>query len=292
MPQIKYQKTKSLKIKPNDRSSDFVTPNFIYGCAGGCRNSYCYVMRYNYDYLYINENTTEILNIISHHAKGLAFPKPSNQVDPIYWTYDIGCSTDISLHWKHYDWLKVFDFFKQHPHIKATFATKYVNKQLLTFDAQKKIRIRFSLMPQAISHILEPKTSLIEERIKAICAFIEAGYEVHINFSPIVVYENWLHDYQLLFEQINDQVRADFKLHVKAECIFLTHNPWQHDRNLSNNRQQVEDYLWQPAFQEAKTSQYGSEALRYKIRLKTRYVKEWLNLHERYIAWNKVRYIF
>lgn len=292
MPQIKYQKTKSLKIKPNDRSSDFVTPNFIYGCAGGCRNSYCYVMRYNYDYLYINENVDEILTVINQHAKSLTFPKLSNQVDPVYWTYDIGCSTDISLHWKHYDWLKVFAFFKQHPHIKATFATKYVNKQLLSFNAENKIRIRFSLMPQAISHVLEPKTSMIEERINAIRIFIEAGYEVHINFSPIVVYDNWLHDYQALFELINDRTPIDLRPYIKAECIFLTHNPWQHERNLQNNRQQVEDYLWQPAAQEAKTSQYGSEALRYKIRLKTRYIKEWLALHEQYVSWNKVRYIF
>src|SRR5689334_22512576 len=115
MPQIKHQQTKSLTIKPNSRSSDFVTPNFIYGCAGGCRNSYCYVMRYNYDYIYINDNIEKILSLIEQHADSLEFPKCPNQIDPIYWVYDIGCSTDISLHWKHYDWQRVFDLFKAHP---------------------------------------------------------------------------------------------------------------------------------------------------------------------------------
>ncbi len=50
------QNTKTLHVRPNGRSADYITPNFIYGCAGGCRNSYCYVMRHNYETLYINEN--------------------------------------------------------------------------------------------------------------------------------------------------------------------------------------------------------------------------------------------
>ena len=137
MPKLKHQKTKTLAIKANDRSSDFVTPNFIYGCLGGCRNSYCYVMRYNYDTVFINDNREQILEKLGVHLDTLAFPKPPNQVDSHYWTYDIGCSTDISLHWKHYDWQRVFAFFKQHPRAKATFATKYVNRDMLAYDPQK-----------------------------------------------------------------------------------------------------------------------------------------------------------
>lgn len=45
MFEIKHQKTKTLKIKPNGRSSDFVSPHFILGCNGGC-NSYCYTNRF------------------------------------------------------------------------------------------------------------------------------------------------------------------------------------------------------------------------------------------------------
>ncbi|BBJ31691.1 hypothetical protein RAS_08000 [Rickettsia asiatica] len=71
-------------------------------------------------------------------------------------------------------------------------ATKYVNPKLLNFNPESKIRIRFSLMPVRMSEILEPKTSTIIERIKAVNIFIEAGYEVHLNFSPIIAYEGWL----------------------------------------------------------------------------------------------------
>lgn len=292
MPKLKHQKTKTLTIKANDRSSDFVTPNFIYGCLGGCRNSYCYVMRYNFDTVFINDNREEILAKLDEHLNTLPFPKPANQVDPLYWTYDIGCSTDISLHWKHYDWRQVFDFFKHHPCAKATFATKYVNKAMLDYSAEKKIRMRFSLMPQALSSRIEPNTSSIEERVEAISLFAEAGYEVHLNFSPIVVYEGWLEDYRQLFEQIAAAVPVSLREEVAAECIFLTHNEWQHQRNLAQGFADSESLLWQPEQQEGKRSQYGSEAVRYKAGLKRSYINDWLAIHTAVIPWNTIRYIF
>jgi spore photoproduct lyase len=293
MPELKHQQTKTLQIKPNGRSSDFVTPNFIYGCAGGCRNSYCYVMRYNYDTVFINDNSAQILAAIAAHADTLAFPKPNNQVDPTFWTYDIGCATDISLHWKHYDWRLVFDFFCQHPKIKATFATKYVNKQLLEYSPQQgKIRIRFSLMPQKLSSILEPKTTPIAIRIAAITEFAAAGYEVHVNFSPIVVYENWLADYRELFDELDTAVPAQLKPTIKAECIFLTHNAWQHERNLAQGLHESENILWQPYYQEQKRSEYGSEAVRYHHHLKANFIQQWRKLQQACIPWNDIRYIF
>lgn len=289
---LKHQRTKTLTIKANDRSSDFVTPNFIYGCLGGCRNSYCYVMRYNYDTVFINDNQQEILGKLARHVETLAFPKPPSQVDATYWTYDIGCSTDISLHWKHYNWPAVFDFFKNHPKAKATFATKYVRPEMLEYNPYKKVRVRFSIMPQRISSLVEPKTAKIEERIAAIRDFSEAGYEVHLNFSPIVVYEGWLDDYRQLFEQVALAVPGSMREEVAAECIFLTHNPWQHQRNLEKGLQESEALLWQPHMQEEKTSQYGSQAVRYKASLKRDFIREWTALHDQIIPWNNIRYIF
>lgn len=147
-------------------------------------------------------------------------------------------------------------------------------------------------MPQTISSILEPHTSLIEERIKAIADFKAAGYDVHLNFSPIVVYENWLSDYSLLFSAIDRLVPESIKLDIKAEGIFLTHNQWQHERNLANGRENVEQLIWQPHQQEEKLSTYGSEALRYRYKLKEQYIRDWQELHNRIIPWNQIRYIF
>lgn len=291
MVKIINQSTKTLRIRPNGRSADYITPNFIYGCLGGCRNSYCYVMRYNYNSIYVNENIDQILTAIDKHVNALP-PKIANQTDDKYWTYDIGCSTDVSLHFKHTDWLKVFNFFIHHKQAKATFATKYVNEKMLELDPQGKIRIRFSLMPQSKSSILEPKTSLIIDRIKAINMFSKAGYDVHINFSPIVAYRGWLEEYEEVFTLLNENIKDEYKQNVKAECIFLTHNKEQHERNLLANKAESESLIWQPSLQEDKISEYGGEAVRYKRGVKGDFIKRWTALHNKMIYWNTIRYIF
>ncbi|RYE12316.1 MAG: lyase [Rickettsiales bacterium] len=291
MIQRKIQKTKTLNIRPNGRSADYITPNFIYGCAGGCRNSYCYVMRHNSNFLYINENIDQILDKIENHIDNLP-PKIANQTDDKYWTYDIGCSTDVCLHFKQTDWLKIFNFFRDNPKAKATFATKYVNFKLLDFNPDKKIRIRFSLMPANISNILEAKTSPIIDRIKAVNTFIEGGYEVHLNFSPIVVYQGWLDDYTNLFRDLNHYIKDEYKSSVKAECIFLTHNEQQHKRNIISGNSIGEALIWTPEIQEDKISQYGGNAVRYKNKIKNNFINLWQSIHNEVIPWNDIRYIF
>jgi len=157
----------------------------------------------------------------------------------------------------------------------GSFATKYVNEKLIEYNPQGKIRIRFSLMPQIMADKLEPNTSKIIDRIKAINAFIDAGYDVHINFSPVIVAGNWLEEYENLFHMVNDYV--DYKDVVKAEVIFLTHNENKHKYNLTNDIPGEDEYLWVPTIQESKISQYGGKNIRYKHDFKAQYIK-WLLL--------------
>jgi hypothetical protein len=57
-----------------------------------------------------------------------------------------------NLHWNDYDWIYVFDYFKKHPKLAATFATKWVNTKLLDYVPENKIRVRMSLMPENESY--------------------------------------------------------------------------------------------------------------------------------------------
>jgi len=273
---------KSLKIKTSGRSTDYLTPSFIFGCGFNC--SYCYCKRHVHSGLTAATNVEEILTEVDHHAWFADVEKP-NQTHEEYVTYDIGCNTDVALHYKHLEWDKVFDFFKQHPRAMGSFATKYVNEKLLDYDPEGKMRIRFSLMPQKYADVLEPNTSSIVERINAISKFQDAGWDVHVNFSPVVVTNEWLDEYKGLFEllPVNEK--------VKAEVIFLTHNLGRHIFNLKNNPE-GEDLLWRPEIQENKVSQYGGENIRYKRDLKAHYIKQWTQLHDEIIPWNTIRYIF
>lgn len=181
--------------------------------------------------------------------------------------------------------------FRKHPRAMASFATKYVNHDLLEFNPEGKVRIRMSLMPQMLSTVLEPNTSSIYTRIQAINWFKEAGYDVHINFSPVVVYKEWLRDYNDLFLMVRDMVDPAYHNSVFAEVIFLTHNENKHADNLAMNRP-GEELLWMPDIQENKISQYGGDNIRYKAHMKQVWIDQFRRLHDEIIPWNKIRYIF
>jgi len=277
---------KSFKIRPSGRSTDFISPSFGHGCLYNC--SYCYMKRHKAKGLSIATNTGDILTEINNHAYFTPVDKP-NQTHKSFTTYDISCNEDFALHAKYHDWKRIFKFFKDHPIAMGSFATKYVNPDLTTFDPEGKIRVRFSLMPQHMADIQEPKTSKIIDRIQAIDAFIDAGYDVHVNFSPVIVYNGWLKDYEFLFNMMNDYI--EYKDEVLAEVIFLTHNFKKHTVNLVHHPD-TELTLWTPEIQETKVSQYGGENVRYKHVLKREYINEFKKVHNDIIPWNTIRYIF
>ena len=278
------QKTKTLTTRDNGRSADAISPNFIYGCLGGCMKSYCYVGRYNHDKVYINENIDDIFESMSNWVSRQPHPKVPNQTDDKYYTIDIGCSTDVALMSKHYNWQNVFKFFNGSTPAKSTFATKYPTM----FDLDKydlkpgKHRIRVSLMPQIYSDILEPGTDKISDRIDCIPK-LQEKMEVHINFSPIIYVGGWLDEYKKLFEEIKSK-----GIDVKCECIFLTYNRIQYDRNPG----QVNELLWRPDIQECKDSQYAPDNIRYQYKLKSKMVQQFTELYMEYFHPLNIRYIF
>jgi spore photoproduct lyase len=281
-----------MTIRPSGRSTDFISPSFGHGCLYNC--SYCYMKRHKPKGLDIAKNTSQILSSINDHCLFAEVEKP-NQTHPDYITYDISCNEDLALHVKYHGLTnikKIFKFFTQHDTAMGSFATKYVNKDLLEIDPKGKVRIRFSLMPQKYANILEPKTSKIIDRIRAINDFIEAGYDVHINFSPVIVEEGWLEEYRKLFEGVDALVDRKYKDRVKAEVIFLTHNKNKHEYNMLNGMEVGEQLLWKPYIQESKTSQFGGDNIRYKHQIKDIFIKEWTQLHDEVIPWNTIRYIF
>lgn len=236
------------------------------------------------------KSVTDILTEINSHVWFDSTEKP-NQTHESLITYDISCNEDFALHAKYHDWQRIFAFFRDHDLAMGSFATKFVNNKLLEFNPKRKIRIRFSLMPQKYADVLEPNTSKIIDRIKAINNFIEAGYDIHINFSPVVITDDWLEQYRMLFEDVNAHVNPEYKHLVKAEVIFLTHSRDKHHANLEAGLP-GEELLWRPEIQEDKISQYGGAALRYKSGYKAERIKEFEELKNEIIPWNITRYVF
>ncbi len=206
--------------------------------------------------------------------------------------YEIGTNNDCSVDATISNNVKdLVGLFRGLPNAKMTFATKYVNHDMLTYDPQGKARIRFSLMPQSIAKVVDVRTAPITDRINVMNDFFEAGYEVNINFGPIIYYDTWLEDYKKLFEEIDDALSPGLKAQLQAEVIFLTHNEQLHEVNLQWHPK-AEEFLWRPDLQEQKVSQAGGDNLRYKLSIKRGLVDAFCTLLRKELPYCTIRYAF
>jgi spore photoproduct lyase len=155
------------------------------------------------------------------------------RADPDLWVYEFGTNSDLSVDAAVSDTVRdIVGLFRELPNAKATFATKFVNRCLLEYDPQGRTRLRFSLMPPQTSRLVDVRTSKVEDRILAINDFVEAGYEVNVNFGPVIIKEGWQDDYAELFGMIDASLAREAKTQLAAEVIFLTHSQELHEMNL------------------------------------------------------------
>ncbi|KQR15451.1 spore photoproduct lyase family protein [Deinococcus sp. Leaf326] len=283
---------KTLTLRPNGRSADFIAPGMANGCALSC--AYCYVPRHKG---YANPITTfanieDVSRALERHAQKQG-PKPEpNSVDPHAWVYDLGENSDLSVDALISDNVRdLVTLFRRLPNARASFATKYVNRELLTYDPQGRTRIRFSLMPAQTARVVDIGTSPMPERLAAINDFVEAGYEVHLNFSPVIIFEGWTTAYRELFDQVDAVLSSKAKAQLAAEVIFLTHNAGLHEVNLGWHPK-GEALLWTPQWQETKQSEYGGVNLRYRRGLKGKAVERFTTLLRERLPYCTIRYAF
>jgi spore photoproduct lyase family protein len=283
---------KSLTCRPNTRSSNFVAPSQSNGCTMAC--SYCYVPRRKgyANPISIFVNVQQIAGYLLKHAAKQGSKMVPDQVDPAYWVYEIGENGDCSVDAAICDNVKdLVHAFRMVPNAKLTFATKFVNRELLDYDPQLKTRIRFSLMPHKMSRLVDVRTTPISDRIDVMNDFADAGYEVHVNFAPVIFYEGWLEDWLTVFTELNDKLNEKTKKQLACEIIFLTHNEQLHEVNMGWHPK-AEEVLWKPELQETKFSETGGKNVRYKRGVKQHLVDEFTNMVKTQLPYCAVRYAF
>ena len=282
----------SPRVRPNGRSADFIAPSHANGCAMAC--AYCYVPRRKgyANPITVFANIDRIAGTVERHAARQGPKATPNQVDPALWVYDVGENSDASADALVSDNVRDYvALFRGLPNAKGSFATKLVNPALLDYDPRGKTRVRFSLMPQAVATTLDVATSPVSERIAAVDDFVRAGYEVHLNFSPVVFYDGWRDDYRALFQEVDHVLSDEAKAQLACEVIFLTHNAALHEVNLRWHPK-AEDLLWTPEWQEAKVSQNGQANVRYRRDMKRQMVAVFRRLLAEELPYCRVRYAF
>ena len=284
---VKYINTSTFKPKPNNNSSDIISGNFISGCLGGCWKTYCYASRYKPDNIYVALNQNQIIDSCAVWSKAQPWKKTPNQQDSKYYMVDIGCNSDIPLMQKHLTIAKTVDLFTEsesgllniltkfdkQERLNTTFATKY--SHMLNLDVNsftKRPRVRISIMPESPMTSLEPNTNPVKQRIKD-CERLEAlGWEVHWNFSPVVMYKGWKEDYVKLIKSLPPR---------PCEVIFLTN----HKNSMVKTNKDAKLYM--KYSNEVKNE---SGVMRYPLSVKSTAV-EWIK-HTLEDNQFKVRYIF
>ncbi len=283
---------KSLTARPNGRSANWIAPSTANGCAMAC--SYCYVPRQKgyANPITVFTNIEQITGYLRRHVARQGPKTEPDQCDPHAWVYDLGENSDCSVDALVSD--NVADLvatFAELPTAKASFATKYVNRQLLDLDPRGRTRIRFSVMPEDDAKVLDIRTSRVAERIAAVDDFVEAGYEVHLNLSPVVLREGWEADWAQLLRRLDDELSPAAKAQAAAEVILLTHNRDLHQVNLGWHPK-AEELLWRPDLQQPKRSQNGSWNVRYRNDVKRAGVTRVQELVAAHAPWLRIRYAF
>lgn len=284
---------KDLRHQPNNQSADFIAASHTTGCIASCQ--YCYVARNTggSNVARVYANIDNIIASIDRHQTKLGPKTIPNQQDANLWIYDIGSNNDNSLDATYSDNpLKMIKAFSEMKNAKASFATKFVNEEAwLSVDPKGKTRIRYSLMPQEIARYVDIRTSPISERIKSMNNLVNAGYEVHANFSPVIVYggDQWAKNWKLLWEEMNDVLHPNVKEQLKCEVIFLTHSQKLHELNLNWNPK-GEEFLVGQVRQRKKYNK--PDVLVYNYQEKKKLVAEFSEALDKFLPYCPIRYIF
>ncbi|MEU0127832.1 spore photoproduct lyase family protein [Streptomyces sp. NPDC006289] len=283
---------KTLTVRVNGRSADWIAPGAANGCAMAC--AYCYVPRRKgyANPITVFTNIDALIARLRRHVTTQGPKREPNQCDPVAWVYDIGenndCAVDALISDNTADLVHAFTRW---PTAKASFATKFVNPDLLGLDPRGRTRLRFSLMPQDDSRLLDIRTSPVARRIEAAADFVEAGYEVHFNLSPVVIRPGWEQAWAELLQQLDDVLPASVKEQAAAEVIMLTHNRDLHEVNMAWHPR-AEDAIWRPGLQQAKRSENGSWNVRYRNTVKAEAVETVRRLVHAHTPWLPIRYAF
>jgi spore photoproduct lyase len=80
-------------------------------------------------------NIEDILGSIERHAGKRGMKLEEAQADPDYWVYELGTNSDLSVDAAVSNNVRdLVTLFRTLPNAKATFATKFVNRELLDYD--------------------------------------------------------------------------------------------------------------------------------------------------------------
>lgn len=179
------------------RCCNLLTLDAVESCGFDC--SYCSIQSfYNQNKVGIDKNFKEKLKNLD--------------LDPNE-TYHIGTGqSSDSLMWGNKDGIldALFEFARTNQNVILEFKTKSNNiKYFLENDVPKNIICTWSLNTQTIIDNEEHLTASLDERIGSARALADKGVLVGFHFHPIVQYKNYLDEYKVVYDRLQNEFTTD-----------------------------------------------------------------------------------
>ncbi|MCM8782713.1 MAG: hypothetical protein NC828_06690, partial [Candidatus Omnitrophica bacterium] len=168
--------------------------NLGFGCTFEC--TYCYLQEYT--------NCPGIIlpsNIEKYFAIFKDYKRPGMRIGTGEFTDSLAID-DITQYS-----IPLVDFFNKNKEIIFEFKTKSDNiANLVRARHEKNIVISWSLNPENVIRENEFYTASLENRLKAAVECVRAGYMVGFHFDPIIHYNSWENDYNMLVNCLFDKI--------------------------------------------------------------------------------------
>ncbi|MDF2654598.1 MAG: spore photoproduct lyase [Bacillota bacterium] len=207
---------KTHKYVPNHKVSDFLVPYTSSGCSAKCL--YCYlVCNYNKcSYMRLFVNREQMMKKLIKTAAGASEDL----------TFEIGSNSDLVLEntiTKNLEWT-ITEFAGSRKGY-LTLPTKFdMVEPLLPLEHKGRTLIRMSVNPQSIIQKIEFGTSPLENRIKALNELCHAGYRTGLLIAPVILVDDWMEQYEMLIDQLAEQLSEKAKKEIFIEIIFMTYS--------------------------------------------------------------------
>jgi spore photoproduct lyase len=191
-------------------SSDFEF-NIASSCPGHCEYCYLQTTQGEKPFMKIFVNIDEILEVVQKHIE---------ENIPNITTFESGSITDpIALEHITGNIKKCIEFFGKSEYGRLRVITKFSDvDSLLDIDHNNHTKFRFSINTGYVINKFEHNTASFEERIDGINKIAKAGYPLGFIIAPIMLYENWKEDYEILIIKLKDKLK-DYKEKITFELI-------------------------------------------------------------------------
>ena len=179
------------------RCCNLLTLDAVESCGFDC--SYCSIQSF------YNQNTITFDSGFAEKLKNLNLEQNK--------TYHIGTGqSSDSLMWGNREGIldALFEFARENPNVILEFKTKSDNiKYFLENAVPKNILCTWSLNTTTIIENEEHLAASLEKRISAARKVADKGVKVGFHFHPIVEYENYLNEYQEVYEQLTVKFKPE-----------------------------------------------------------------------------------